>query len=123
MLESPKAVLPIAPAATGGTVQCPAFPSPTSIFDEEGGEVIENVTVAPNGEARMRKHPRLAGSPLLLAGKVVGVELAERESPPNAIPTASLEKLRALLGNDTPAAGALVRDALDALYQVRSQTR
>jgi len=119
----PRALLPIAPAAAGGTMQCPAFCSPTSIFDDEGGEVIEGVTVTPNGEARMRKHPRLAGSPLLSGGKVLAVELAERESPPTAIPTASLEKLRALLGNDAPASGAMTRDPLDALYQVRSETR
>jgi hypothetical protein len=104
-------------------MQCPAFPSPTSIFDDEGGEMIEGVTVTPNGEARMRKHPRLAGSPLLSGGKVLAVELAERESPPSAIPTASLEKLKALLGNDAPGTGAQVRDPLDALYQVRSETR
>ena len=36
---------------------------------------------------------------------------------------ASLEKLRALLGNDAPGAGAAIRDPLDALYQVRSETR
>jgi hypothetical protein len=119
----PKAMLPIAPATAGGTMQCPAFPSASSIFDDEAGEVIEGVTVTPNGEARMRKHPRLAGSPLMAGGKVVGVELAERESPPNAIPTASLEKLKALLGNDAAASGAMIRDPLDALYQVRSETR
>src|SRR5437899_247597 len=119
----PKAVLPIAQTAAGGTVQCPAFPSPSSIFDDEGGEMIENVTVSPSGDARMRKHPRLPGSPLLASGKVVGVELAERESPINAIPTVSLDKLKALLGNDAPGTGVIVRDPLDALYQVRSETR
>jgi len=119
----PKATLPIAQAAAAGTMQCPAFPSPSSIFDDEAGEVMDNITIAPNGDARMRKHPRLAGSPLLAAGKVVAVELAERESPPSAIPTASLEKLKALLGNDAPPTGAMARDPLDALYQVRSETR
>jgi tetratricopeptide (TPR) repeat protein len=119
----PKAMLPLAQTAAGGTVQCPSFPSPSSIFDDEAGEVIDNVTIAPNGDARMRKHPRLAGSPLLAAGKVVAVELAERESAPSAIPTASLEKLKALLGNDAPATDTMVRDPLDALYQVRSETR
>jgi hypothetical protein len=119
----PKVVLPIAPSAAGGTMQCPAFCSPSSIFDDEAGEVIDNVTIAPNGEARMKKHPRLGGSPLLAGGKIVAVELAERESPITAIPTASLEKLKALVGNDAPSAGAQARDPLDALYQVRSETR
>jgi tetratricopeptide (TPR) repeat protein len=114
--------LPIAAVAGVGALQCPAFPSPNSIFDDEAGEMIDGVTVAPNGEARMRKHPRLGGSPLLSAGKVVAVELAERESPANAIPIASLEKLKALLGNDATAS-MIVRDPLDALYQIRSETR
>jgi hypothetical protein len=118
-----RAALPIGAAAASGALQCPAFPSPNSIFDDEAGEVIDNVTVAANGEARMKKHPRLAGSPLLSGGKVVGVELAERESPATAIPVASFEKLKALLGNDSASAGATVRDPLDALYQVRSETR
>jgi hypothetical protein len=117
-------VLPIAQAAAGGTLQCPAFPSPSSIFDDEAGEVIDNVTISPNGEARMRKHPRLPGSPLMAGGKVVAVELAERESPITAIPVASLEKLRALIAGDAGAAiGAALRDPLDAIYQVRSETR
>ena len=119
----PKVVLPIAPSAGGGTMQCPAFCSPSSIFDDEAGEVIDNVTIAPNGEARMKKHPRLGGSPLLAGGKIVAVELAERESPITAIPTASLEKLKALVGNDASGTGAQARDPLDALYQVRSETR
>ena len=119
----PKIVLPIAQAAGGGTMQCPAFCSPSTIFDDEAGEVIDNVTITPNGEARMKKHPRLGGSPLLAGGKVVAVELAERESPITAIPTASLEKLKALVGNDGPETGAQARDPLDALYQVRSETR
>src|SRR5688572_11025235 len=41
--------LPIGAAAAGGALQCPAFPSPNSIFDEEAGEVIEGVTVAASG--------------------------------------------------------------------------
>jgi tetratricopeptide (TPR) repeat protein len=117
-------VLPIAQAAAGGTLKCPAFPSPSSIFDDEAGEVIDNVTISPNGEARMRKHPRLPGSPLMAGGKVVAVELAERESPITAIPVASLEKLRALIAGDAGAAiGAALRDPLDAIYQVQSETR
>jgi hypothetical protein len=119
----PKVVLPIAASAGGGTMQCPAFCSPSTIFDDEAGEVIDGVTITPNGEARMKKHPRLGGSPLLAGGKVVAVELAERESAITAIPTASLEKLKALVGNDAPSAGAPARDPLDALYQVRSETR
>jgi tetratricopeptide (TPR) repeat protein len=114
--------LPLSEAESKGPLQCLAFASPNSIFDDEGAEVIEGVMITPAGDARMKKHPRLPGAPLMTGGKVVAVELAERESPITAVPIASLEKLKALLGNDV-VAGTPARDPLDALYQVKSAAR
>jgi tetratricopeptide (TPR) repeat protein len=114
--------LPLSDADSKGPLQCLAFASPASIFDDEGAEVIEGVMITPTGDARMKKHPRLPGAPLMTGGKVVAVELAERESPITAVPIASLEKLKALLGTDATATTP-ARDPLDALYQVKSAAR
>jgi hypothetical protein len=48
--------------------------------------------------------------------------LAERESPTTAIPIATLEKLKALVGGDGSSSGAAA-NALDALFQVRSEIK
>ena len=72
-----RAALPIATAGASGTVVCPAFPSPNSIFDDEAGEIIENVTISASGEARMKKHPRSR------QGSALGQKSSLQQTPPD----------------------------------------
>lgn len=87
----------LADAFAGGPVTCASFPTP-AVFDPEA-EVITGTAVPPKDgwSIRLAKHPRLSGAPVFSNGKVVGVELAARDSEIGTLPTASLQQLRALL--------------------------
>ncbi len=87
---------------TGGAVECPALAS-VNIFEPVANSITG--TAAPAGDAwkvRLSRHPRLPGAPILAGGKVIGVELAGRDSDIAQIPAANLDQLRALLGADLP---------------------
>jgi hypothetical protein len=99
-----KKMLYLSPAASfsGGNFICIAFPE-INMFNPRA-ELINGT--APKGDKgwkiRLERHPRLPGGPLLSGGKVVGVELASRETDPGECPAATLEQVRKLLGADAP---------------------
>jgi hypothetical protein len=72
---------------------------------------------------RLTRHPRLGGSPLLVNGKVVGVQLATREADPAALPCATVEDLKKLLGDKAPPApgGADARAVTMQLMAIREK--
>jgi hypothetical protein len=84
-------------AFVGGPVTCAGFPTP-AIFDPEA-EVITGSAAAPKDKwsVRLAKHPRLPGAPVISGGKVVGVELASRESETGTLPTATPQQIKALV--------------------------
>jgi hypothetical protein len=102
--------LPIATAFAGGAVQCAAFPT-VNIFNPAAESIAGTAKPAASGaewRVTLTRHPRLGGSPLLAANKVIGVELASRDNEAAQIPAATLEQIKAFLGADlpqTPAAG------------------
>lgn len=101
----------------GGAISCVSFPS-VDLFQPTPTS-ISGSAIAPRTpwHLRLGEPPRLPGGPILTNGKVVGVELAERESDVGMIPAATLVELRKLLGNDTPAAGSST-DAVAVTLQV-----
>jgi tetratricopeptide (TPR) repeat protein len=103
---------------TGGAIQCAALTS-VNIF-QPAAKLVAG-TAGPAGESwsiRMQQHPRLGGAPLLVDGKVVGVELAQRDSEASTIPAATLEQIRALLGNDLPNSVGASADPTGLVVQV-----
>jgi len=116
------ACLNLAEHFAGGSVSCVSFPN-VDLFQPTAA-VILGTAPAPAGKAwhiRLPETPRLGGGPLMVGGKVVGVELATRDSDINAIPAVAIEDLRKFLASDLspgPAAG----DAVAATLQV-SATR
>ena len=99
---------PLTLAATfaGGSLQCAGFPT-ANIF-APSGEVFRGYgqTAQDGWKVKLEEHPRLPGGPLLdSASKIVGVELAARDSEPTSIPAATLEQLRKFLGDDAKPAG------------------
>jgi hypothetical protein len=92
--------LPVSDAFAAGAVSCVSFPS-VNIFDPAPERLEGAAPPAKEGwTVRLARHPRLAGGPLLAAGKVVGVELASRDSEAARVPAATLEQLKQLLGQD-----------------------
>jgi hypothetical protein len=81
--------------------------------------LIAGSATAPRAswKVRLSESPRLGGGPLLAQGKVVGVELAERDSEATAIPCVTLDDLRKFLGADA-AGGPIAGDAVAATFQL-----
>jgi tetratricopeptide (TPR) repeat protein len=113
--------LPIAQAFAGGSVQCAAFPT-VNIFNPAAEPIAGTAKpAAANGgewKVALTRHPRLGGSPLLAANKVVGVELASRESEAAQIPAATLDQVKAFLGSDLPAAGSAGPEPCGVMLQL-----
>lgn len=88
-----------APAAGAATII--SYPS-VSVFDP-AAESLSGTIATADGKwtARMTKHPRLAGGPVVAGGKVVAVELATRDAEPSAIPLATIEDIRRLMNGRT----------------------
>ncbi len=99
--------LSVADSFAGGSVTCVSFPVP-NLFQPKA-EVIGGSAVAVKSpwEIRLSRSPRLGGGPLLVGGKVVGVELATRDSEAGTTPAASLDQLRKLVGSDLPPGGGI----------------
>ena len=112
------APLDVADAFAGGPLQCAGFPT-VNIFNPSAE--IFGGTAPPSKEGwkvRLDQHPRLPGGPLLAGGKVVGVELAARESDASAIPSATSDQLRKFLGDDGSRQPATNPDPAGSLLQV-----
>jgi hypothetical protein len=115
------AYLDLAPSFTGGPVTCTGFPE-VDIFNPTPA-TITGVTPAPadDWEIKLNKHPRLGGAPLTITGgKLVGVELAARDSDPAAIPAASLDSVHTFLGSDQPQPGHGTSRPDTAIFQLVS---
>ncbi len=97
------AYLSLADGFTGGAVTCIGFPT-VSIFDP-APEPINGSVALPKvpGEkwtVRLSHDPKRGGSPLLAGGKVVGVQLASRDTDLASVPAISAEEIRALLQSE-----------------------
>jgi hypothetical protein len=115
------AYLDLAPSFNGGAVTCTGFPD-VDIFNPTP-VAITGVTPAPGDdwEIKLNKQPRLAGAPLTITdGKLVGVELAARDSDPASIPAASLDAIHTFLGNDQPQPGHGTNKPDTAIFQLVS---
>lgn len=121
LLRAPKQKLPyleVAEAFEGGGVVCPAF-SEQEVF-EARAQLLKGQTQVENNRlmVRLSKHPRLAGSPLMAGGRVVGVQLAAPTSPVHAIPAASARQLQALCDGVAGKVPRQLEDACGVMYQV-----
>lgn len=108
----------LAPAFTGGAVQCAAYPS-VNIFNPVA-ESIPGTAKAPAGDWRisLSRHPRLGGAPLLSGNKVVGIELASRDIDAAQIPAVTLDAIKKFLGSDLPKAPAGGPEPCAAMLQL-----
>ncbi len=101
---SDKKLIPMvfAPTFSGGAIQCAAYPT-VNIFNPLA-ESLPGTAKSPAGEWRvtLSRHPRLGGSPLLSGNKIVGMELASRETDPAQIPAVTLDAIKKFLGSDLP---------------------
>jgi len=95
--------LALADAFSPGAVSCVSFPS-VNIFDP-APERLDGGAGVPKDEGwtvRLSRHPRLPGGPLIAGGKVVGVELASRDSELGQIPAVTLDELREFIRDHLP---------------------
>jgi hypothetical protein len=101
----------------GGTVQCACFPT-VDLFNPSM-ELLTGSTAAPKDSwtVKLPRHPRLAGSPLIAGLKVIGVVMADRDSPLDQLPAVGLDAIRQLVGTDA-GKGATTRDASAATLQL-----
>lgn len=102
----------------GGAIQCVSYPN-VDLFDPSA-QVISGTVPAPAATwtVRLDRHPRLAGGPLVAPnGKVVGVELASRDTGTGQVRAATVKDLLQLLAADAPSTPGTAR-ASDATLQV-----
>jgi S1-C subfamily serine protease len=103
--------LPLADAFTAGPVTCISFPE-VNLFDPVAGAITGNIAAVTASPGKfivnLSRSPRLGGGPLLVSGKVVGVQLANRDSDLHAIAVATLEDVKKLLASEGPPAMAPV---------------
>jgi tetratricopeptide (TPR) repeat protein len=91
----------------GGAVSCVSFPS-VDLFSPSASTITGSAAMPKDGwRVHLAETPRLGGGPLLSGGKVVGVEMATRDSDITAIPAVTLDDLKKFLGSDfTPGGNA-----------------
>ncbi len=109
--------LPLGDVFAGGTVVCVCFPT-VNLFNP-AAELLNGTSGAPKEgwTIRLSRHPRLQGSPILAAGKLVGVVMAGREVGIDQLPTTGLDAIKALVGNDA-GKGLPARDPTNTLLQL-----
>jgi len=92
--------MPLADAFTPGAVTCISFPE-VNLFDPIAASITGNITAVSGSPGKfivnLSRSPRLGGGPLLANGKIVGVQLGNRDSDPHAAPVATLDDLKKLL--------------------------
>ncbi len=93
-----KAFYSIETAFIGGAVDCPAF-CEIDIFDTRATIIGGEAKTEGTWSLKMDKSPTFAGSPLIVEGKVVGVELATAISTAESVPVATLEQLTEICGD------------------------
>jgi tetratricopeptide (TPR) repeat protein len=100
--------LMLADTFTGGPVACCSFPT-VDLFNPASQKI--NGTAQPPKEGaewtvNLGSHPRLAGSPILAGGKVVGVCTAPRDAEKTKLPAVTLAALKQFVGEDAKPAAA-----------------
>lgn len=109
--------LNLADQFVGGTVSCVSFPS-VDLFQPSAALIAGSATSPKEPwHVRLSEAPRLAGGPLLFNGKVVGVELATRDSEIGAIPAVTLAVLKNFLASDF-SPGGTAADGVAATVQL-----
>lgn len=101
------AALTLADSFTGGPVTCAAYPT-VDLFSP-AAQSLSGSAGAPKESGwtvSLSNHPRLAGSPLLSGGKVVGVCVAPRDAEKAKLPAVPLEALKAFVGSSAQAGNA-----------------
>jgi hypothetical protein len=92
--------LPLADAFTPGPTTCISFPE-VNLFDPVAATIPGNIAAVQGTPGKftvnLSRSPRLGGGPLMVNGKVVGVQLANRDSDQRAIAIATLDDLKKLL--------------------------
>jgi hypothetical protein len=103
---------------TGGAVQCPSYPT-VNIFSP-AAEPIPGTAKAPLADWKisLSRHPRLGGSPVMAANKVVGIELASRNTDASLVPTVPVDVIRKFLGADLPATPTGTPEPCGAMLQL-----
>jgi hypothetical protein len=109
--------IPIGTAAKSGAVKCEGFPE-VNLF----GPVPQELSgaLSPTGEhpaASLDKLPRIPGGPLLQDGKVVAVEMGDRDSERDSIPAITVDAFQALLASDATGK-APVSDMKNSVFQI-----
>jgi Tfp pilus assembly protein PilF len=117
IVNSKLAYMSLADQFTGGTLSCVGFPN-VDLF-QPAAALITGSAIPPraNWKVRLSATPRLGGGPLLSDGKVVGVELATRDSDISSIPAVTLDDLKKFLGSDVFGGGTAV-DGVTATFQL-----
>jgi hypothetical protein len=99
------AYLDLAATFTGGPITCTGIPE-VNIFNPTPEGITGTAPAPADGwQIKLNKHPRLGGAPLTAGGKLVGAELAARDSDIAQIPAIALEAIRSFVGSDLPAPG------------------
>ncbi|MEZ0268148.1 MAG: hypothetical protein ACAI43_25770 [Phycisphaerae bacterium] len=116
--------LPLADAApsAGSALACVCFPT-VNLFNPAAEALVGTAPSAPKDATwtiKLQRHPRLAASPLVAAGKVVGAVMAPRDALPESLPAVSVDAIRDLVGADAGPATSpyLARDPASALLQL-----
>jgi tetratricopeptide (TPR) repeat protein len=109
--------LALADGFKGGPVTCASFPT-VDLFSPAAQAITGNATPPKEGwTISLNIHPRLAGSPVLASGHVVGVCVAPRDAERGKLPAVTLDQLKTFLGSDvTPPKAA--GDAASSLLQL-----
>ncbi len=109
-------------SSPAGQLACLCFPT-VNLFNP-APEALPGIAGAPTAAApwtvKLSRHPRLAGSPLMVAGKVIGVVTAGRDAPADLLPALPVNAIRAFLAADAGDAGSkyVARDPSNALMQL-----
>jgi len=80
-------------------VSCLGFPTATMFNAVAQTMPVKAAAAADSWKVEFDTPPRIPGGPLMQNGKVVGVELCEKDSDPATIPAATLKALKSLVGD------------------------
>jgi tetratricopeptide (TPR) repeat protein len=109
--------LPIGDSPIAGPAKCDGLPD-VNIFSPLVQEMTATLSTAGDKwSIKLAKRPRLPGGPLLQNGKVVGVEMGDRDTNPEAVPVVTVDAIKQLLQSDANAKSPAI-NMKDAVFQV-----
>ncbi len=112
-----KAFYSIDTTFAGGDIQCPAF-CELDLFDTRSQVLTGEAKTDGAWTLKLSKAPSFAGSPLLIDGKVVGVELARASTEADSVPVATLEQVKQLSGDLSSLGSHATPQPTAGVYQV-----